>query len=95
MSETGLSMDAWEKPDKKRSKKVKNAKNAAISLEDYDIIVNLNSLNSELKSIHSCLDNVTDPILIDSYIYEIKALNMKYKYYLKMCKEKGIVANLM
>jgi len=41
-----------------------------------------------------CLDTLTDQNLIDAHIYEMKAVNMRYKYYLEMCKERGIMADV-
>ncbi len=60
--------------------------------EDRDILTTLKMLKTDLDYVHNNLDYVTDPVLIDSYIYEIKAIQMKYKYYLGICKERGIVA---
>ena len=65
-----------------------------ISDEDKEIVIALNELNAEIQSLHLCLDSMTNPNLIDAHIYEIKALNMRYKYYLEMCKAKGIVADV-
>jgi len=47
-----------------------------------------------LDAIYSSLDSVTDPVLIDGFIYEISAVNMKYKFYLQQCKDKGIVGKI-
>lgn len=57
---------------------------------DTLIIDTLYKLKAELEFVHQNLDYITDDVLIDSYIYEIKALNKKYEYYLKLCKEKGL-----
>jgi len=65
-----------------------------ISEEDKEIVIALNELNAEIQGLHLCLDSMTDPNLIDAHIYEIKALNMRYKYYLELCKAKGIVADV-
>lgn len=64
-------------------------KTAAVLSDDADITEVLNKLRSELEFVHNNLDNVTDQALIDSYIYEIKALHMKYDYYLNLCKKKS------
>ncbi|WP_250228775.1 DUF2508 family protein [Anaeropeptidivorans aminofermentans] len=64
-----------------------------ITYEDYEIVSALEKLSAELQSLHNCLDNITDPVLIDSYIFEIQAINLRYKFYLERCKEKGIIAN--
>ena len=69
-------------------------KNKGISEEDREIVIALNELNMEIQSLHMCLDSMTDPNLIDAHIYEIKALNMRYKYCLELCKARGIVADV-
>jgi hypothetical protein len=70
----------------------KNNRNA-ISDEDFKIITALDSLKRELDLIHNHLDSVTDPVLIDSFIYETMAINTRYTYYLKLCKAKGLIAS--
>lgn len=69
-------------------------KSKGISDEDKEIVVALNDLNREIKSLHMSLDSITDPALIDAHIYEMKAVNMRYKYYLDMCKIRGIIADV-
>ncbi len=61
-----------------------------LSVEDAEIINNINSVQAHLRALHHNYDYATDPMLIDSYIYEMSALYAKYDYYLKLCKEKGI-----
>lgn len=61
--------------------------------EDDEQIKNmLESIKRELEFVHRSFDYITDDALIDSYIYEIKSLNMKYQYYIKLCKERGLIA---
>ena len=69
-------------------------KNKGLSEEDREIVITLNDLNMEIKSLHMCLDAITDPNLIDAHIYEMKAVNMRYRYYLEMCKARGIMADV-
>jgi len=69
-------------------------KSKGISEEDREIVITLNDLNMEIKSLHMSLDLITEPSLIDAHIYEIKAVNMRYKYYLDMCKARGIMADV-
>ncbi len=61
-----------------------------VSQEDLEILDNINKVKISLKALHHNYDYATDPMLIDSYIYEMSALYAKYDYYLKLCKEKGI-----
>jgi len=64
-----------------------------LSNEEMEIVRNLEALKLELDETHANLDYITDPILIDSCIYEILSINMRYKYYIKLCKEKGLIAD--
>ncbi|MCI8806227.1 MAG: DUF2508 family protein [Clostridiales bacterium] len=72
------------------------ARSEKVSEMDDDnkrIIDMLYDVKKELDYVHQEFDNITDAILIDSFIYEIQALNMKYQYYIKLCKERGLIAN--
>ena len=40
-------------------------------------------LMQEIEALQQALENVCDPDLIDSYIYEINALSFRYKYLLR------------
>ncbi len=59
------------------------------TLAKHEVESILDGLNAELANLHNMYDNVTDPMLIDGFIYEIKATHMKYQYYLKLRKEAG------
>ena len=67
----------------KRSKK--------LSREDFEVVAALEAIKSDMEFLHNCFDHVTDAILVDSLVYELKAANLKYQYYLNLCKERGIV----
>ena len=69
-------------------------KKKQLSKEDMFILTNLEKLKEDLKTIHRNLDDVTDQDLIDSFIFEMNALNMRYKFYLQICKEKGLISSL-
>ena len=51
---------------------------------------NIKKIQDELSVIENKLNYVTDNILIDSYVYEIKALQARYKFYIDLCKQKKI-----
>lgn len=51
-----------------------------------DAKVMLNKLKNELDYLHNGFDTVTDPVMIDSLIYEIMSVNMKYKFFLNKCR---------
>lgn len=47
----------------------------------------LNHTQIELESAYSNFENAVDPILIDFYIYQVNAIQMKYKFLLQELKE--------
>lgn len=63
---------------------------------DNDIIVERNKMTIQdelaqakyaLENAYSGFDNVTDPDLIDCYIYELNAVMKRYKYLLEQAAE--------
>jgi len=76
---------------KKKSKKPNKTDSKRLSPEDMEIVAALKAVKSDMEFLHNCFDQTTDAILIDSLTYEIKAVNLRYEYYLSLCKEKGIV----
>jgi len=75
----------------KKSAKIRRRKPTPLTAEDIEIVAALEAVKSDMDFIHNCFDQITEAILIDSLIYELKALNLKYQYYTNLCKEKGIV----
>lgn len=73
---------------KKKSKK----KQSNLAREDVYILATLEKLSKDLENVHHALNAVTDPDLIDSFIHEMNALNMRYKVFLNMCKDRGLVS---
>ena len=66
-------------------------KSRKLTREDMEIVAALEAVKSDMEFLHNCFDHTTDAILVDSLVYELKAANLKYQYYLNLCKEKGIV----
>jgi hypothetical protein len=66
-------------------------KKLSLSSEDMEIVEALEAVKSDMDFLHNCFDHTTDAVLVDSLVYEIKAANLKFQYYLNLCKEKGIV----
>ncbi|MCL2405965.1 MAG: YaaL family protein [Defluviitaleaceae bacterium] len=62
-----------------------------LSHEDTDIMAALNEAAEDMALIHSCFDHVTEEILVDCLIYELKAASLRHKYFLDLCKSKEIV----
>ena len=50
------------------------------------LLEEMNQLNPSLETVHSNFENVSDPDLIDCYIYEMNALSFRYKYLLRQIK---------
>jgi hypothetical protein len=69
----------------------KKQKARRLTREDMEIVAALESLRGDMEFLHNCFDHTTNAILVDSLVYELKATNLKYQYYLNLCKEKGIV----
>ncbi|MCL2575583.1 MAG: YaaL family protein [Defluviitaleaceae bacterium] len=69
-------------------------KQKTLSQDDIFILSALEKLQKDLENVHRSLDEVSDPDLIDSFVYELNAINMRYKVYLQMCKERGLVASM-
>ncbi|GHV41926.1 hypothetical protein FACS189490_09810 [Clostridia bacterium] len=62
--------------------------------EDETVLFTLEKLKREIAQKQQSLDFATDDMLIDSCIYELKALSVKYGYYIRLCKEKGLIAHV-
>ena len=59
--------------------------------DELSVISSADVLRRELEDLHNRFDQVTDPTLIDSIIYEMQAVQLRYMYHLDLCKERGIV----
>ena len=57
--------------------------NSGYKTLQYDIKKNTN----ELKIVYNNLENVVDPDLIDYYIYQAKAVSMRYKFLINCAKQ--------
>lgn len=85
------------KSAKKQAKKAYpklRAVNSQIIADDIEILHTLETLTQDLAHCHDCLDHITNDALIDSYIYQIHALNKRYTYYLGLCRERGLMADI-
>ena len=58
-----------------------------LKLEGEEILSTLRRIQLQLECAQS---DVTDESLIDSYIYEIIALQKKYEYFLRAAKKMGL-----
>ncbi|MCL2398448.1 MAG: DUF2508 family protein [Defluviitaleaceae bacterium] len=63
--------------------------------ENLSIMSAAEALRWELDDLHSRFNEAIEPLLIDSIIYEIQSVQLKYMYYLDMCKKKGLISEKM
>ena len=52
-----------------------------------DLIKEIEDLKQALETANSNFENVCDPDLIDSYIYEMNAISFRYRYLLRQMRE--------
>ena len=50
------------------------------------LLQEIEDLKQSLETANSNFENVSDPDLIDSYIYEMNAISFRYKYLLRQMK---------
>jgi len=72
----------------------KFAKKYGIAPEDAELIDSLQIVTHSLATAHHSFDIITDRALLDSISYEIMSLNKKYEYYLRKCKERGLIGSV-
>lgn len=71
---------------------IRLVRNNLTDKERQGYIAGCHMMKNRLSDLYSILNYVTETELIDSLIYEIKSVNMRYHYYLKICKERGYTA---
>jgi len=59
------------------------------------IISHLKETKYELDSLTKNIDYVTDPILLNQLIFQLKAAEVRYQYWFCMAKEQNICGKLM
>ena len=59
--------------------------------DEKRLLDDLKLTRDELEIAYSGFDNVTDPDLIDCYIYKVNAVLMRYKYLMQKAVELDIV----
>jgi len=58
---------------------------------NQEILETISKLRGELDMLHNRFDQAIEPMLIDSIIYEMQAVQLRYMYYLDLCKEREII----
>lgn len=63
-------------------------KNSSTNDNGYTLLLqDLEETTRELKNTYANINNVVDPDLIDYYIYQAKAVQMRYKFLLNRVKQ--------
>ena len=57
-----------------------------------DLILSIEKVKKALECAYANFDFVSEPDLVDSYIYEVKAIQLKYQYLIQQAKELGIIS---
>ena len=65
----------------------KKSKNFADTDDYKNLQKDIKRTSDELQSAYANLENVTEPDLIDFYIYQAKAVSMRYKFLLNCAKK--------
>jgi hypothetical protein len=68
----------------------KALKTAALSPEDRELIKGAMEARDEWMEISSGFEHVHEEMLVDYYIYRLKACEARYSYYIKRIKERGL-----
>jgi len=58
-----------------------------------EIVLSIEKVKKALECAYANFDYVTEPELVDSYIYEVNAMQLKYEYLLQQAKALGIIVN--
>lgn len=58
-----------------------------------ELLMHINMVKKALDCANSNFEYVTEPELVDIYIYELKAIQLKYEYLINKAKELGIIAD--
>ena len=66
---------------------IPNANPLNPKIEEEDILKSIKEAKLEIDQVFERFEYATDPYLIDSCIYEIKALQLKYEYLRRQIKE--------
>jgi hypothetical protein len=69
-----------------------NTKQPQAPSQQEELMKHIEDINRQMKATQQNLNLVTDECLIDSYIYELTALNKRYQYYIRRAKKEGLVA---
>lgn len=65
---------------------MKLKRKTSVQLAKEELINEIEAVQQLLETAHSNFENVSDPDLIDSYIYEMNAISYRYRYLLRQIR---------
>lgn len=68
------------------------SKSSYVNKEDNSILNNIAKTRCALETAYAGFENATDPDLIDCYIYEVNAVQKRYKYLLQEAAKMNLAA---
>jgi len=72
-----------------------STKHAIYNDDNNDLIFSLKNAKKEWMDANMCFEYAEAQELVDYYTYKIKACQVRYEYYLKAAKEKGIKVEVL
>lgn len=70
----------------KRGQRQDKQRARALSLEHQELKAEIDQIRHKMESVRSQFEEVVDPTLIDCYIYELKAVQLRYQFLLRRFK---------
>ncbi|TCL00078.1 uncharacterized protein DUF2508 [Natranaerovirga hydrolytica] len=74
--------------------KIDEAFNIENRTEEERLLKNIKEVKKALDIANINFENITEPQLIDSCIYELRAMQMKYEYLLTLAKARNLVSEI-
>lgn len=65
-------------------------KTTMMSAEDKELIMGALEARDEWIEVNSAFEHVHEEMLVDYYIYRLKACEARYSYFIKQIKERGL-----
>ncbi len=69
---------------------ISKQKMGSVLTEGDEILLAIQDIQARLVCARQGFESATDEALVDSYIFEITALQKKYDYFIKTAKEMGL-----
>ena len=61
--------------------------------DDVRLFNAIKETREQIETVDSMFNSIDDPLLIESSVFQLKALYVKYDFLLSLCKERGLTAD--